>query len=149
MSYYKGVLYELIATGFYVGRINFAPGTLGTLLGIPLVYLVSFNLWTILMAIAVLFVAGLIASNEVIRITGEPDPEEVVIDEIVGYLACFILVSPNLKTYILAFVLFRLLDIFKPFPVNLFEKLPGAYGVMLDDLIAGILTSFILYLLLL
>jgi len=143
------MIYELIATGFYVGRINLAPGTLGTLLGIPLVYLVSFNLWTILVAIAVLFVVGLIASNEVIRITGEPDPEEVVIDEIVGYLACFIFISPSLKTYILAFVLFRLLDIFKPFPINLFEKLPGAYGVMLDDLVAGVFTSFILYLVLL
>ncbi len=138
---------ELIATGFFVGRLP-APGTLGTLLGVPIVYLASFSSWTILTALAVLFFLGLISSNEVIRITGEEDPEEVVIDEIVGYVACFTFVEPTLKTYLLAFFIFRFLDIVKPFPVNLFEKLPGPYGVMMDDLVAGLMTSFILFLLL-
>ncbi|NPA41115.1 MAG: phosphatidylglycerophosphatase A [Aquificae bacterium] len=141
------MLHELIATGFYVGRLP-APGTLGTLLGIPLVYIVAFNWWTVLIALGVLFFIGLITSNEVIRITGEQDPEQVVIDEVVGYLACFLLIEPSLKAFILAFIIFRVLDIFKPFPINLFEKFPGAYGVMLDDLVAGLLTSFILFLLL-
>ncbi len=139
---------QLIATGFYVGRLGLAPGTLGTLIAVPILYLASFNLWTIVATMGVLFALGLIASNEVIRITGESDPEEVVIDEIVGYLACFVFVDPTLKTYILAFVIFRVLDIVKPFPINLFERLPGAYGVMMDDLIAGLMTSFILFLLL-
>ncbi len=139
---------QLIATGFYVGRLGLAPGTLGTLIAVPILYLASFNLWTIVATTGVLFALGLIASNEVIRITGESDPEEVVIDEIVGYLACFVFVDPTLKTYILAFVIFRVLDIVKPFPINLFERLPGAYGVMMDDLIAGLMTSFILFLLL-
>ena len=139
---------QLIATGFYIGRLGLAPGTLGTLIAVPILYLVSFNLWTIIAATGVLFALGLIASNEVIRITGENDPEEVVIDEIVGYLACFIFVEPALKTYILAFIIFRILDIVKPFPINIFERLPGAYGVMMDDLIAGLMTSFILFLLL-
>ncbi len=138
---------ELIATGLFVGKLP-APGTLGTLLGIPIVYLVSFSSWTILVALAVLFFLGLISSNEMIRMTGEEDPEEVVIDEIVGYVACFVFVEPTLKTYILAFLIFRALDIIKPFPVNLFERLPGPYGVMMDDLVAGLMTSFILFLLL-
>jgi len=141
------MFHEFIATGAFVGRLP-APGTLGTLWGIPIVYLVSFNPWTILFAVVVLFVLGLISSNEVIRLTGDQDPEEVVIDEIVGYVACFLFVEPTLKTYILAFVLFRILDIFKPFPINLFERFHGAYGVMLDDLVAGIMASFILFLLL-
>ena len=141
------MLHEFIATGAFVGRLP-APGTIGTLWGVPIVYLVSFNSWTILVAVAVLFVLGLISSNEVISLTGEQDPEEVVIDEIVGYVACFLFIEPTLKTYILAFLLFRVLDIFKPFPINLFERFHGAYGVMLDDLIAGVMTSFILFLLL-
>ncbi len=142
------MIHELIATGFFVGRLGLAPGTLGTLVGIPIVYLVSFNIWTILATIGVLFIIGLITSNEIIRISRDSDPEEVVIDEIVGYVTCFLLVDPTLKTYILAFILFRIIDIFKPFPVNLFEKLPGAYGVMMDDLIAGLMTAFLLFLLL-
>ncbi|RLJ71085.1 phosphatidylglycerophosphatase A [Hydrogenivirga caldilitoris] len=142
------MLHEFIATGFFVGRLAYAPGTLGTLLGVPLVYLVSFNSWTVITTVVALFVVGLVSSNEVIKLTGDQDPEEVVIDEIVGYIACFTFVEPTLKTYILAFILFRLLDIFKPFPINLFEKLHGAYGVMMDDLVAGIITSIILFLLL-
>lgn len=142
------MFYELIATGFFVGRFPFAPGTLGTLIGVPIVYVVSFDMWTISVAILLLFLLGLISSNEVIKATGDKDPEEVVIDEIVGYVACFLFVEPTLKSYVLAFFLFRILDVFKPFPINLFEKLPGAYGVMLDDLVAGLMTSFILFLLL-
>jgi len=139
---------QLIATGFLIGRIGIAPGTLGTLVGIPVLYIVSFNQWTIITATAILFAVGLIASNEIIRLTGDADPEEVVIDEIVGYMACFVFIAPTLKTYILAFIIFRVLDIVKPFPINLFERLPGAYGVMMDDLVAGLMTSFFLLLLL-
>jgi phosphatidylglycerophosphatase A len=142
------MIHEFIATGFYVGRFPYAPGTFGTLLGIPIVYLVSFNPWTVLGAVVVLFIVGLISSNEVIKLTNDSDPEEVVIDEIAGYVACFLFVEPTLKTYLLAFLIFRVLDIFKPFPVNLFERFHGAYGVMLDDLVAGVLTSLILFLLL-
>ncbi len=141
------MFHEFIATGFYVGRLP-APGTLGTLWGVPLVYLVSFNPWTTLTATAFIFLVGLITSNEVIKMTGDSDPEEVVIDEVAGYVACFLFVEPSLKTYLLAFLLFRIIDIYKPFPVNLFEKIPGAWGVMLDDVVAGVITSFILLLLL-
>ncbi len=142
------MIYELIATGFFVGRSPYAPGTLGTLVGVPIVYLVAFNPWTILASVVFLFVVGLISSNEVIKLTGGQDPKQVVIDEIAGYVSCFLLVEPTLKTYILAFLLFRLIDIVKPFPINLFERFQGAFGVMLDDLAAGLLTSFILFLLL-
>jgi len=142
------VIHEFIATGFYIGRLGPAPGTLGTLLGIPVVYIASFNQWAIVLALLLLFVVGLITAGEVIALSGERDPEEVVIDEVTGYVACFLFVEPALKTCVLALVLFRILDIFKPFPVNLFERLPGAYGVMLDDVVAGVMTSALLFLLL-
>ncbi len=141
-------MHEFIATGFYVGRIGFAPGTLGTLLGIPIVYLFSFNRWTLVIALIGVFLIGLTTSKYVIETKAQKDPEEVVIDEIAGYIACFLLVEPSFKTYVLAFCLFRAVDILKPFPVNLFEQLPREYGVMLDDIAAGILTSIVLFLLL-
>jgi phosphatidylglycerophosphatase A len=141
------MLYEIIATGFYLGRLP-APGTVGTLLGAGIAYLVSFNLWTIAGTGAVLFVLGLLSAEEVIRRTGDPDPEQVIIDEVVGFLACFVLVEFTPKTALVAFLLFRIIDIFKPFPVNLFDRIPGAVGVMLDDLAAGLMTSFLLFLLL-
>ena len=141
------MLSEFLATGFFVGRLGIAPGTLGTLVAVPLVYLFSFNFWTLLGGVVLTTLVGLVTSTKVINLTGEEDPEEVVIDEIAGYMACFLLVEPSLKTYIIAFVLFRLFDIFKPFPINLFEKLPGAYGVMLDDIVAGLMTSAVMYLL--
>ncbi len=142
------MIHEFIATGFYIGKLRLVPGTLGTLLGIPIVYLASFNRWTILLALGVVFLIGLITSQEVIAASGEEDPEEVVIDEVAGYIACFLFIEPTLKSYLLALVLFRVIDIFKPFPVNLLERLPGAYGVMLDDVAAGVMTSLLLFLLL-
>ncbi len=141
------MLSEFLATGFFVGRLGFAPGTLGTLIAVPLVYLFSFNFWALLGGVVLTTLVGLVTSTKVINLTGEEDPEEVVIDEIAGYMACFIFVEPSLKTYVIAFVLFRIFDIFKPFPINLFEKLPGAYGVMLDDIVAGLITSAVMYLL--
>ncbi len=142
------MIHEFIATGFYIGKLRLVPGTLGTLLGIPIVYLASFNRWTILLALGVVFLIGLITSQEVIAASEEEDPEEVVIDEVAGYIACFLFIEPTLKSYLLALVLFRVIDIFKPFPVNLLERLPGAYGVMLDDVAAGVMTSLLLFLLL-
>jgi len=68
------VIHELIATGFYIGKLKLAPGTLGTLLGIPVVYLASFNRWTILLALGIVFLVGLIASQRVITASGEEDP---------------------------------------------------------------------------
>lgn len=141
------MLAEFIATGFFVGKIPLAPGTLGTLLGIPLV-LILLTKKLLLGAIVVLFILGWVSAQRVIQKKGNPDPEEVVIDEIVGYMASFLFVEPTYKTIVLAFILFRVIDIFKPFPVSLFEKFPGALGVMADDLAGGVLTSLILFIIL-
>lgn len=139
---------ELIATGFYVGRFKYAPGTVGTLLGIPLVYLFVHKLWLTLLFGALLLIIALWSSEYMVEITRKKDPEDVVIDEVVGYYFSFLFVEPTLKSLLLGFVIFRILDIIKPYPIKLFERLPKGYGVVMDDLIAGITTSFILYFLL-
>ncbi len=139
------MLWELIATGFYVGKIKFAPGTVGTLLALPLIYIFAFKWWAVLIISLILFIVGVLASNYVIDMSDEEDPEEVIIDEIAGYFIAFLFVKPDLSTCISGFIIFRVIDILKPFPVNIFEKLPRGWGVMADDVVGGILTAFILY----
>jgi phosphatidylglycerophosphatase A len=140
--------WELAATGFYLGRFRYAPGTVGTLLGVPLAYLFGFKWWLVLLVGISLYFLGVKSAEYMMELTKEEDPESVVIDEIVGYFFAFLFLEPTLKTLLLAFVLFRLLDILKPFPINLFERMPGGHGVMADDVVAGLLTGFILYLIL-
>jgi Phosphatidylglycerophosphatase A and related proteins len=140
--------WELIATGFYLGRFTYAPGTVGTLLGVPLAYFFGFKWWLVLLVGVFLYFLGVKSAEYMMELTREEDGESVVIDEIVGYFSAFLFLEPTLKALLLAFVLFRLLDILKPFPINLFEKIPKGYGVMADDLFAGLLTGFILYLIL-
>jgi len=136
---------ELIATGFYVGRFRYAPGTVGTLLGVPLVYLLVYKWWLTLLFGLLLYAVAVWSANYMIELTREEDPEEVVIDEILGYFFSFLLIEPTLKTIAVAFITFRMLDIVKPFPIKLFERLPKGHGVVADDVVAGIMNAVILY----
>lgn len=136
---------ELIATGFYVGRFRYAPGTVGTLLGVPLVYLLVYKWWLTLLFGLLLYAVAVWSANYMVELTRDKDPEEVVIDEIVGYFFSFLLIEPTLKTIAVAFITFRMLDIVKPFPIKLFERLPKGHGVVADDVVAGIMNAVILY----
>ncbi|MFN3599048.1 MAG: phosphatidylglycerophosphatase A [Aquificaceae bacterium] len=136
---------ELIATGFYLGRFKYAPGTIGTLLGIPLAYLLIHKWWLTLILGVGLYLLAVWSAGYMVELTKEKDPEEVVIDEIVGYFFAFLFVEPILKSLLIGFVVFRVLDILKPHPIKLFEKLPKGHGVVADDVVAGIMSSFILY----
>ncbi len=136
---------ELIATGFYIGRFKYAPGTVGTLIGVPLVYLLVYKWWLTLLFGLLLYAVAVWSANYMIELTREEDPEEVVIDEILGYFFSFLLIEPTLKTIAVAFITFRVLDILKPYPIKLFEKLPKGHGVVADDVVAGIMNAVILY----
>ncbi len=136
---------ELIATGFYIGRFKYAPGTLGTLLGVPLVYLLVYKWWLTLLFGLFLYAVAVWSANYMVELTREKDPEEVVIDEVVGYFFSFLFIELTLKTIVVAFITFRILDIVKPYPIKLFEKLPKGHGVVADDMVAGIMNAVILY----
>ncbi|MCD7898649.1 MAG: phosphatidylglycerophosphatase A [Bacteroides sp.] len=141
---------KIIATGFGSGLIPFAPGTMGALLatiiwGI-LSLLLSFNLlWWITIALIVVFTfAGIWATNALEKIWGE-DPSRVVVDEMVGvWIALLGVAEGNLYQIVIAFVLFRLFDIFKPFGIRKMESLKGGLGVMMDDILAGIYSLILL-----
>jgi phosphatidylglycerophosphatase A len=136
----------LIATGFYSGYLPKAPGTWGSLVGLVLFFLLhTLSLPVYLAVIAGLFAVGSLAAGEAEKILDKRDPGVVVIDEIVGMLIAMIAVPMTPLTLALGFILFRIFDIAKPFPVNFFDqRFHGGLGIMLDDVVAGIYSLIIL-----
>jgi phosphatidylglycerophosphatase A len=140
---------ELLFTGFYSGYIPAASGTAGTLLA-ALIFVVEYLIFGSSAVIAN-FVIVLIMIYPSFKLgdAGEvffkqKDPSEVVLDEMMGYWISVLFLPFNLKIVILAFIVFRLTDIIKPYPIKKFEKLKGGYGIMLDDFAAGIYTNIII-----
>ena len=139
-----------IATGLYSGYLPKAPGTWGSLVGLLLFFLLhTLSLPVYLAVVAGLFVVGSFAAGEAEKILDNRDPGLVVIDEIVGILITMIAVPATPLAMALGFILFRIFDILKPFPVNFFDqRFHGGLGIMLDDVMAGIYSLIILQFLL-
>ncbi|MGB0843580.1 MAG: phosphatidylglycerophosphatase A [Alphaproteobacteria bacterium] len=139
-------LARLIATFFGSGLLPKAPGTWGSLATLPVVYLVAyfFGKWGVLSFILFATAIGIWASNVYVRTTGKKDPGEVVIDEVAGQALALCIAPLDWRCYLVIFVLFRIFDILKPPPVSTLERLPEGWGIMLDDLMAGLyaLVSF-------
>ena len=135
-----------LATGFYIGRVPFAPGTFGTLIGLPLCLLISrlpFGLSVVCVALFIGCAIGLASAAE--KIIQQKDPGQIVIDEIAGFLVVFVGLPFNVYSAVLGFILFRGFDIFKPFPIRLLErKVSGGSGIVIDDVIAGLYAHLIL-----
>ena len=143
-------LIVFLATGFFTGFLPTMPGTWGTFAGIPLV-IISHRLTTMLQAVVTLvFVAlALYIAGKAEILFEDRDARPIVIDEMAGFLVTFLWLPLNLPTFFLAFVLFRVFDIVKPFPISLIEKrLQGGLAIVLDDVLAGIFANFTLRLLL-
>lgn len=122
-----------------VGRVPVAPGTAGSLLGLALaVGLRSLPVWVYAAVVVGLFGLGVAAAGAVECQTGRHDDPMIVIDEVVGMAVAMGWTPSGWGYALLAFGLFRLLDIAKPFPIRPLECLPGGWGVMADDLAAGI-----------
>jgi phosphatidylglycerophosphatase A len=140
----KAVLF--LATGCFLGNIPFAPGTFGSLLGIPLCFALSKTdvyvaaLFTLLLIVFAIWIAQVAEKN-----FNNTDPGNIVIDEIAGMTVTFIGVPFNLISVVFGFLLFRVLDIAKPFPIRRLERsLSGGVGIVLDDVMAGIYSNLIL-----
>jgi phosphatidylglycerophosphatase A len=144
----KAILF--IATGFGLGRIPFAPGTFGTIAGLPLIGIMAWLSTTCSPGAASLFLVGVILcgiwiSQEAEILMGSKDPGAVVIDEMAGFCVTMTLVPVTLLTLAVGFIAFRCFDILKPFPIRWFEKnFSGGAGIVLDDLMAGVLAAFLL-----
>jgi phosphatidylglycerophosphatase A len=152
-------LTRLIATGLFVGYVPWASGTFGSLLGCAVAFVPAFeHLYVSLPLIVIGFLAGVLTSAKVAAVEGhrltrtaaatkaifqhqphkEPDPSIVVIDEVVGQWISFFLLPLNLTTVAAAFVLFRAFDVLKPPPARQVENVGHGWGIMLDDVVAGI-----------
>jgi phosphatidylglycerophosphatase A len=129
---------KLIATGFYSGYSPFAPGTAGSVAGILFFLIPGFESLILLsISITVVFFIGVIASNRMEKVLGE-DPSQVVIDEIVGMWISVVYLPKEFIVFFIAFIFFRIFDIVKPQPARYMEKFHHGWGIMLDDVVAGI-----------
>ncbi|MFQ5480564.1 MAG: phosphatidylglycerophosphatase A [Thermodesulfobacteriota bacterium] len=133
-------LIVFLATGTYLGLIPFAPGTFGTLWGVVIAFLMRGAGTGVQGAVIVIVtLVSIFLSGKAIRIFASKDPSAVVCDEVAGYLAAFFLIPFTLFNAILVFILFRIFDIVKPYPVSYIDRtVPGGAGVVLDDIMAGI-----------
>ena len=135
-------LADCIVTMLYIGRIPLAPGSWASLVAVILWLNIFNNLNYLLLPIIslILFFIGTYFSHLALKTTNKKDPSFIVVDEWVGQWITFSFLPVNYTIAILGFLLFRFFDISKVGPVKFFEKLPGAWGVMADDIIAGILS---------
>lgn len=131
---------HFIALGFGAGLAPVAPGTFGTLAGLAIYWLLALALPPLAIAFLAipLFFVGVWACGVAGRNLGVPDHGAFVWDEIVAFLPLAALASASLVLQLVAFALFRLFDVWKPFPIRQFEaRMKGGFGVMLDDLLAA------------
>jgi phosphatidylglycerophosphatase A len=137
-----------LATGFGIGLIPITPGTFGSMLGI-LLFLVLAHLdipvfWLSLI-IVILYFFSYLAVQSILKTIEKSDPREIVIDEVLGMMLVMMTIPPDPKWVFLAFILFRMFDILKPWPINQVDsKLRNALGVMLDDFIAAFYAGVII-----
>lgn len=140
------VILKLIATWFFVGKMPKAPGTWATIATLPLAWaLNSVSPILYMVVIFLILVVGIIAADFYEKITSVADNSEIVIDEVVGFLITMLWLPATWQAYGLGFILFRILDILKPFPIGYLDKrVKGGMGIMIDDLVAGIIANVIL-----
>jgi phosphatidylglycerophosphatase A len=132
----------LIATGFGAGYLPWMPGTWASLVAVIVLFLVpDLSCLAQLAIVAVLLGLGLLTVGRVQQSAQVEDPSWIVIDEYFGMAIAVLGVPKQLGWYAIAFILFRFFDIKKFFPINHLERLPGSWGVMLDDGVAGIFTA--------
>ena len=136
----------VISFGF-LGCSPVAPGTVGTLGGVLLAWLLAdterYLLWVLLACVAI-YLVGRALAPWAERESGK-DPQTFVLDEVLGYLITVAWVKgPSLVTLVVGFALFRFFDVVKPGPVRRMERFPGGDGILLDDLVAGLLSLIVL-----
>lgn len=135
------------ATGFGTGYLPFVPGTWGTLVGIPVAFLFSqFGNAGYLIAAVIFILFSIYVAGQYTKNTKNKDPKEVVIDEIAGFVVAMFLVPFTIQNVLFVFVVFRVLDMLKPWPIEVIdENMKGGKGIVLDDVAAGIIANIVFW----
>jgi phosphatidylglycerophosphatase A len=136
-----------LATCAYVGYAPVAPGTWGSAAALVIYYVIRRQASSAieLTAIAVIFIVGVWSATEAERHFGGVDPGPVVIDEVVGMLMTLALHPVTIAGALVGFVVFRILDVIKPWPARQLEDLPAGFGIVLDDALAGVYGNLIVW----
>lgn len=131
---------QFLAVGFGSGLAPKAPGTFGTLAAIPLfILLSSLSIEAYIAIVVVLSIAGVYICEKAAKAAGVHDHPAIVWDEFIGYFITMILAPVTWQSIVVGFVLFRIFDIFKPWPISYLDKyVHGGFGIMIDDILAGI-----------
>jgi len=139
-----------IATGAFIGKIPFAPGTFGSILGLLFYFILSGLTWLQAFFLILFFTLFAVwVSGEAEKILDAKDPGSIVIDEIAGMAVTFYLFPFSLVIGISGFIIFRIFDILKPFPIGFLEKrFSGGVGIVIDDVVAGAISNIVLQILL-
>tara|TARA_B100000945_G_scaffold308039_1_gene297158 strand:+ start:429 stop:869 length:441 start_codon:yes stop_codon:yes gene_type:complete len=138
--------WQIIASVFYIGRLPYAPGSWCSLIVLLFFSIFPLNIFLQLGIIISLIILGFISSNIVSDQLNEKDPSFIVIDEAAGMALALFLVPKSLILYIYSFLIFRFFDIFKPSFIYHVQRLPKGWGIMVDDIISGIITFIIIHL---
>jgi phosphatidylglycerophosphatase A len=136
----------LLATGGYVGYAPFASGTFGSAVGLPIVYLLSKLTWLQATGITVILILiSVWVAHQAEQQLNAKDPGCIVIDEIAGMCVTMLYIPLTLATGMAGFFLFRLFDVIKPPPARQLERnLTGGWGVVMDDVVAGVMANIVL-----
>ena len=143
-------LHKLNATVLGAGYSPFAPGTMGALVGILILFLIKWQqpelqyfTWGLLLATIIFTLLGVWSTNELAPEWGK-DPSKVVVDELIGVWIAVLWIPIESQWLILGFIIFRFFDILKPLGIRRLENIKGGWGVMLDDVGAGIYANIVL-----
>jgi phosphatidylglycerophosphatase A len=130
----------LLATWFGVGSMPVTPGTFGTVASLPLILILKHTTALHQVVALIVFIPLAIWSSGLCaRLVQKDDPSEIVIDEVAGFLLTTLFLPASWSALVLAFILFRVFDILKPFPIGALDKnIPGGTGIVMDDLLAGV-----------
>lgn len=138
---------KLLGSVFFTGYFPVASGTVSSLAALFIYLIPGFeNPFIMMIAISFFFVIGVNISTKFESVYGK-DPSKCTIDELVGTWISLLFIPKTFVYIIISFILWRGLDIFKPFPANIAEKIKGGWGIMLDDVVSAIYTLIIVYLL--
>lgn len=141
----KKSLALFLASCCYIGYTPLAPGTTGALFGVAIFLLIRINLIAYILATICLISLGFLVSGKAEESLGQKDPKPVVIDDMTGVFVAFFLIPFKTQYLVFAFLLYRLIDIIKPYPIGKTEKLPGSLGIMLDDLLGALYANLLMH----
>ncbi len=141
---------KIFCTGFGVGKIPFFPGSLASLSILPIIWIIKKNqsVEFFLIVIAIYLIISYFLIKVCITNQSNKDPSYIVVDEHLGQAVTLLFCDEVLIEYFFAFLLFRFFDILKPFPINYFDNIKNPFGVIGDDILAGIISGLIIFLIL-